>query len=51
VNGVSFLHYHSGNVYDLPPALAEYLVLEGFAKLEMRRTDRKPAPEKQNSTR
>jgi hypothetical protein len=40
VQGVSLQHYRPGEVYDLPPALAEYLVMEGFAILEMRDHDK-----------
>ena len=36
VHGVSLKHYRPGVVYELPPALAEYLVMEGYATLEMR---------------
>ena len=42
VQGVSLQYYRPGEVYDLPPTLAEYLVMEGFAILEMRDHD-KPA--------
>ena len=40
VNGVSLEYYHPGRTYDMPAALAEYLVLEGYALLEMRRDQR-----------
>ena len=36
VDGISLEHYHPGLTYDLTPVLAEYLVAEGFATLEMR---------------
>jgi hypothetical protein len=39
VSGVSLRHYRAGHVYDVSPELAEYLVIEGFGLLEMRRTD------------
>jgi hypothetical protein len=39
VQGVSLVHYRLGEVYDLQPALAEYLVMEGFASVEMRARD------------
>jgi hypothetical protein len=42
VNGISLKHYRPGEVYDLPPAIAEYLVMEDYAILEMRNHD-KPA--------
>jgi hypothetical protein len=36
VNGVSLRTYRPGEVYDIPPTLADYLVLEEYAILEMR---------------
>ena len=36
VSGVTLNSYRCGEVYDIPPTLAEYLVLEEFAILEMR---------------
>jgi len=39
VQGLSLRWYRQGQVYDLPAALAGYLVTEGFALVEMR-TDR-----------
>jgi len=36
VQGVSLRWYRTGQVYDLPAALAAYLVTEGFALVEMR---------------
>ena len=36
VSGVALNSYRCGEVYDIPPTLAEYLVLEQFAILEMR---------------
>jgi hypothetical protein len=36
VNGMSLKYYRPGEVYDLPATLAEYLVMEQFAILEMR---------------
>ena len=36
VLGVSMKWYRPGHVYDLPAALAQYLVAEGFALVEMR---------------
>jgi hypothetical protein len=32
--------YVPGEVYDISPTLADYLVLQGYAKPEMRRTAR-----------
>ena len=43
VQGSAVDCYKVGCVYDLAPALAEYLVLEGFAALEMRTQD-EPTP-------
>lgn len=43
VDGVSLEHYHAGCFYDLPPNLAAYLVVEGFAAYEMRK-DGVPRP-------
>ena len=36
IQGMSLKHYRRGEVYELPPSLAEYLVMEDFAILEMR---------------
>ena len=36
VDGMSLHYYHSGEAYDIVPELAEYLVVEGFASIEMR---------------
>ena len=36
VDGMSLHYYHAGEAYDLAPELAEYLVAEGFASIEMR---------------
>jgi hypothetical protein len=36
VSGVSLRTYRPGEVYDIPPTLADYLVLEEYAILEMR---------------
>ena len=44
VQGVSLQYYRVGEVYDLPPTLAEYLVMEECGILEMRDHD-KPAGE------
>jgi hypothetical protein len=42
VNGMSLKYYRPGAVYDLPPTLAEYLVMEEYAILEMRDHDKPP---------
>ena len=44
VNGLSLNYYRPGEVYDLPPTLAEYLVMEEYAILEMRDRDKPQAP-------
>ena len=36
VLGVSMRWYRPGHVYDLPATIAQYLVAEGFALIEMR---------------
>jgi hypothetical protein len=40
IQGVSLNYYRSGEVYDLAPWLAEYLVVERFAIFEMRDPNR-----------
>lgn len=40
VDGVSLRGYHAGLAYDVTPLLAEYLVAEGFAAIEMRQRQR-----------
>jgi len=40
VNGASLRSYRAGEVYDIPPTLADYLVLEEYAILEMRDRER-----------
>jgi hypothetical protein len=42
VQGMSLNYYRPGEVYDLPPSLAEYLVMEKYAMVEMRDRERKP---------
>jgi hypothetical protein len=44
VQGVSLKHYRPGEVYELPPPLAEYLVIERYAIFEMRVRDKPPVP-------
>ena len=44
VQGVSLNYYRLGEVYELPPSLAEYLVMEKYAMLEMRDRDRPQGP-------
>jgi hypothetical protein len=45
VQSMSMKYYPPGEVYDLPPSLAEYLVMEKFAIIEMRDTQRTPVSE------
>jgi hypothetical protein len=40
VDGVPLTRYRPGQTYDLAPSLADYLVLQGCALIEMRREDR-----------
>jgi hypothetical protein len=40
VDGVSLRDYDKGRRYDLPSSLAQYLVAQGFAFLEMRQSAR-----------
>ena len=44
VDGMSLHYYHAGEAYDVAPELAEYLVAEGFASIEMRRRERSSRP-------
>jgi hypothetical protein len=44
VSGVSLNAYRAGEVYDIPAMLAEYLMMEHYAILEMRDRDRPPVP-------
>jgi hypothetical protein len=40
VDGVDTSHFRRGHVYDLPAALAMFLILHGRARLELRSRDR-----------
>lgn len=40
VDGMSLHYYHAGGAYEVPTVLAEYLVAEGHAAVEMRRRQR-----------
>ena len=44
VQGMSLSYYKPGEVYELPPALAEFLVMEKYAILEMRDRHRTTVP-------
>jgi hypothetical protein len=43
VHGMSLTYYRPGEVYDLPPSLAEYLVMEQYAIIEMRLREKQHA--------
>jgi hypothetical protein len=45
-NGIALDRYHPGQVYDLGAGLAEYLVAEGVAIVEMRDQERTLAARK-----
>ena len=40
IDGVSLARYRVGQTYDVPPVMADFLVLHGYARLEMRRGQR-----------
>jgi hypothetical protein len=42
VQGMSLNYYRAGEVYELPPSLAEYLVMEKYAIVEMRDREQRP---------
>ena len=42
IEGVSLHHYRPGVVYEMPPLLAEYLVMERYGIFEMRDRDKPP---------
>jgi hypothetical protein len=44
IHGVSLNHYKVGSIYDMPPTLSEYLVLERFARVEMRQNEKQWHP-------
>jgi hypothetical protein len=44
VQGMSLNYYRAGEVYDLAPSLAEYLIIEKYAIVEMRDRERNPIP-------
>ena len=39
-DGVSLRRYKPGRTYEMEPVLAEYLVLQGYGRFEMRRQQR-----------
>jgi len=44
VNGISLDRYKVGQTYEMDPLLADYLVVNGFAMVEMRRGQRSRRP-------
>lgn len=44
LNGVALNLYKVGHTYDMPSAVATYLVVEGFAQVEMRRERNQGVP-------
>jgi hypothetical protein len=44
IQGMSLKYYRPGEVYELPPSLAEYLVMEEYAIVEMRDRNRPQVP-------
>jgi hypothetical protein len=50
-NGLSLRYYRVGKVYDVPAALASYLVAEGFAEIEMRNSGGPPPAAERRKTR
>jgi hypothetical protein len=44
VQGMSLNYYRAGEVYDLAPSLAEYLIMMNYAIVEMRDRERRPIP-------
>lgn len=52
VQGITLQAYHAGHVYDIAPSLAEFLIAEGYAILEMRREQSAHAePERRRAAR
>jgi hypothetical protein len=41
VNGLSLNLYKPGRCYDVDPAVAEFLVVSGYALIEMRKAERR----------
>jgi len=46
IDGIGLACYRVGCTYDISSGLAEYLVLEGYAVVDMRRGVRSPRPRK-----
>ena len=44
ISGLELDHFKLGRTYELHPSLADYLVLEGYAVIEMRRLARSRRP-------
>ena len=43
-DGLSLLPYGVGEVYEVTVNIGDYLVVEGFAEVEMRQSERQPNP-------
>jgi hypothetical protein len=48
---MSLHYYHPGTTYEVAPELAEYLVVEGFATIEMRHHQRSRRPRERDRRR
>jgi hypothetical protein len=44
IHGLNLAHYKPPNVYDVPASLGNYLVISGFARMEMRITENPRPP-------
>ena len=51
VDGISLHYYHTGEAYEMPAVLAEYLVAEGYACIEMRSRQRSARPRRNDRRR
>ncbi|MSO56972.1 MAG: hypothetical protein EXQ55_08650 [Acidobacteria bacterium] len=51
VDGMALRHYHAGATYEIPAVLAEHLVAEGYAAIEMREHQRSLRPRKSERRR
>jgi hypothetical protein len=49
VDGISLADYHPGQTYDVQPLLADYLMVQGFATIEMRREQKSDGERKGRS--
>lgn len=51
IDGMSLRYYHAGEAYEVSALLAEYLVAEGYAAIEMRERQRSSRPRKHDRRR